>query len=163
MSVELEIRLGVGAVSRVQFLCVLSDAVRRAFVVDSVPSWEANLDRGGVIGGEDNVFELELGTDAAIEGRCYTIGPEDMHGEDGGWWVCFSVILRTPESFLLLLLASACLGRIAGAQVLDESGLCGQGRWLSPADLLAATEASAGLSFADAARSLCKRLGVSFG
>lgn len=163
MSVELEVRLGVGAVPKEQFLRVLSDVLRGTWHMDSVPSWEADADSGGMIGGGDSAFRLELGSNAAIEGRCYTVGPEDALGEEGGWWVCFSVVLRTPESFLLMLLASACLGQAAKTQVLDDSGFFGRARWLKPVDLLAVAKSSAGLPFAEAARMLCGSLGVSFG
>jgi hypothetical protein len=162
VSVEFEVRLGVRTVPKAQLFRDLSAAVRSAILVDSVPSWETGLDSDDVIGSGDDTFRLELGPDAVIQCRCYTVGPEDAFGEDGGWWVCFSVVLRTPESFLLMIFASACLGQVAGTQVLDDSGFFGRGRWLKPADLLAVVATSARLPFADAARLVCASLGVSF-
>jgi hypothetical protein len=64
------------------------------------------------------------------------------------------VALRTPESKLLMLLAAACLARVADTAVLDESGMFGLGRRPTPASLMALLRPWRGTSFTESARSL---------
>lgn len=154
MSIELQLRLGSDVVPKAALFQALSDALRGTFAVEGLPSWEASPTGGATLGRTEEAFQLTVGTDAQVEVRCHSIGSEETFGFDGGWWVCVSVALRTPESKLLMLLASACLARVAGTGVFDESAMFGLGQTPAPEDLLALVGRWKGTPFSEAARFL---------
>lgn len=163
MSVELAIRLGDKTVSKTEFLAALSGTLKDLF--KEVPSltWTDEGAGDAVLGGSATSFSIECGVDAKIEVQSSTIGSEETWGEDGGWWVTLSIWIRSSESFLLLLGASGCLGQKSASEVVDEAGLLKRGRWVKPAEVFAIAEEGRGLPFAEAARVVCARLGVTFG
>lgn len=140
-----------------QFVAVVSIEVRRLFsngVSPSWPNWVAPGDLTGALGSEATSLDLALDEATVVQVLAYSAGAESDLGPDGGWWVCFSVGFRSPESKLLMVIAAACLARLAGTSVLDESSILGKGRQIPPACLLELAATNVGSSFEEVAAGL---------
>jgi hypothetical protein len=154
MAIELDLKIGDGTASNLRLVQMVADELKARFPKSSATlSIECNpaeaLDRS--LGGASSGFRLALDENGEVQVLCYSIGPEEAFGEDGGWWVCVSVLIRSPKSTVLLIVTAACLAKMTETQVVDESLLLGRGHSLRPETLLEIVGSSTELSLEDAA------------
>jgi hypothetical protein len=159
LSIELQVRLGRQVVTRALLFRDLSLELRRLFVLRDQPSWESDAPATGTLGADSATFDLRLGTEAEISVLSHSAGSEETLGEDGGFWVVFTVVIRSHPSELLMLLASMSLARIVGCSVLDESEICRRGRWVTPEEIEAIVSLRSGLPFDEASEVISSDLG----
>jgi hypothetical protein len=156
MSVELEVRLGAKVVPMSEVLKAIADELEARFSRDEERRLTWNVSEGSlaVLGAGPGVGRLGVSDDAVVEVRTYSVGTDDELAEDGGWWVSFSAVVRSPDTICLMLIAAACLARLVSAQVLDESLLMKQRRWVLPESMLGRIGTSDVLSFSETAATL---------
>jgi hypothetical protein len=156
VSVELEVRMGSAVVAA----RVLVDEVSRmlAELFPGVPT--ASLgpvgDSSEVIGGTSAVARVVLNEAAEVEVLCHSAGNEAALGVDGGWWATVSVVVRSPQSVLLLAITAASLARLAGAAIVDASAILRIGHHFAAETVFSLVGASMGSSFEEAAEVLAR-------
>lgn len=158
MSVELAIRLGSRTLSKEALHRVVAGEWRQRFDSDPPSFTESNLGEDK-IGMGDSVFRCEDGKHSGIECRSHSAGTEESLGEDGGWWLYVSVVPRTNESFLLMLLVAACVAKMLESAIIDEAGLMRSGRYVDHSMIFAASDSVDARSVSEASRRIGERYG----
>jgi hypothetical protein len=157
MSVELEVRLGSATVGVSTFVESVATELRARFSKHEGDTWPALMtgkDLPELLGGEPCAFLLEMAEGASIEVRSYCVGTTEDFGEDGGWWVSLTAVIRSPETFYLMRLAAACLAKLSAQLVLDEASRLGSDRWIEPDKVLDTLGTNESQSFKEAAARL---------
>lgn len=162
MSIELEVKLGTRTISRQSYRDSVAEEWRSRFPSDPIAYASAGPSESSVLGGSAAVFSFAVGDRALIECTCYSAGPVELLGEDGGWWVTHTVVHRTPESFMLMLIACVCMARALEASILDESCLLGKQRYVQYSEVLSELEQVSGKPLARASREICERFDMGF-
>jgi hypothetical protein len=152
VSVELEVKLRSKEVSVHELVSIVSAELRARFPLDAHPSWPSWMEPEtlqGVLGGAKRFLNLGFANDTSMQLLVLSIGDEEVYGEDGGWWVSISPIIRTPQSYCLMMLTAACLARLTQVDVLDDARFLDSSRWISPEVLLTMVGGSKNLCFAE--------------
>jgi hypothetical protein len=84
---------------------------------------------------EENFLTISIDGIESVQCAFNMAGTEESLGFDGGWWAYISPIQRGSASLQLMTIAAACLAEIAGSDVVDESGLLGEERFVSSAEI----------------------------
>lgn len=138
----------------------------RGEVVEVISGWLAKLgwNTESLIESHTNEsgpFRLRLGDEAEIECGYYEVS--ELAGEaEGGTWFSTTVVVRTVDSVLLLLLSAAAVAHSLNTLVLDDSQLIGSGRLVLASQILDMLQDYANRPFSVAARDVCSRLGIVF-
>ncbi|MFO0588694.1 MAG: hypothetical protein U0441_14185 [Polyangiaceae bacterium] len=144
MSIELEVRLGGRRASVAELLDAIAQELRAwPSQTDHHEPWElsSSEDLARVLSGEEGSAEVTLSSTVGAEILASCPGSEAELGEDGGTWLVILPRTRYPAAITFTLLVAACLARVCGAKVVDESGLVSKDRFVDAETVLAVARA----------------------
>jgi hypothetical protein len=162
MSTEFDVRLGEKCIQLDVFTEALDKRFRDMCFSGSVPILKYPTLFEGIIGPTPIIFSISADVRAEIQCQSYMAGSEASLGYEGGWWMCFSIIQRTPESFLLLLLVSACFAELLESNIIDDSEILGAEREVFYGQVVMELKKLTGYTFIEASKTICQRFGVKF-
>jgi hypothetical protein len=162
MSIELEVRVDTRSIRKKVLFLELSKIMREKFECGLDFSWEREHPESETIVCEPSVFHLAIGNIAEVQCFCYTAGSEEDLGDEGGWWLCVSVVSRNPNSFLLMLVVAACVGNIAESEIVDDANLLSANRTITSREILSMIGSDNTGSFSAIAKSVSQVCGLNF-
>ncbi|MCG8425601.1 MAG: hypothetical protein MJE77_47585 [Proteobacteria bacterium] len=134
MALEIDVKL--------QRLVPLMELQQR--VTDTLLAWFGTTTPRVIADGSDELLaegaaaQLDIDGIALVSIQSTSAGSEEALGEDGGLWATFSAgEFRSPESLFLACLAAATAAQITGGCVVDEAGLVGPEREVTPEEFTA--------------------------
>jgi hypothetical protein len=151
VTIELDVHLGSKQLERA--------AVYQAIVTEwserfgsPGPEFVADTALPDTIGSQEESVRCVVGDFADVQCMCFTPGSvEELQHAEGGWWLDIMIVDRTKESYLLMLLVSACVARLLDQPIRDDIPLLGYGRDVDYDTVLAELDKVKGKSASEAA------------
>jgi hypothetical protein len=150
MSIELDIKV-VRPVPVVDLAASVAAQLRGNFSDAPAAEW-AGLD--GRIGDPEHSVRVTCGAEAVVGITSVAVA---FDGPDGGTWASVAVHLRTPESFLLMLVVATELARATGSPITDDARMLDAGTEVDPSAVARLVEEHHGGSFSEVSKRIERR------